>query len=154
ILLIVISPNVIRILIGWEGLGIVSYCLVIYYHNYISYNSGIVTVLCNRIGDVGILIAIKKIIALSTLRQLDLIIIVLSFGFRIIAYYHLLVHAVFKSILFIAAGAVIHLIKNKRIPYVIIRLLISRIVLRGIPFITGFYRKDLIMEIIYLEEGD
>ena len=59
--LIVISPNVIRILIRWDGLGMVS-CLVIYYHNYISYNSGIVTVLCNRIGDVGILIAIRIII--------------------------------------------------------------------------------------------
>lgn len=62
ILLIVISPNVVRILIGWDGLGMVSYCLVIYYHNYISYNSGIVTVLCNRIGDVGILMAIRIII--------------------------------------------------------------------------------------------
>jgi len=35
---------------------------VIYYHNYISYNSGIITVLCNRIGDVGILIAIRIMI--------------------------------------------------------------------------------------------
>jgi len=60
--MIVIRPNMIRILLGWDGLGIVSYCLVIYYHNYISYNSGIVTVLCNRIGDVGILIAIRIII--------------------------------------------------------------------------------------------
>lgn len=37
-------------------MGIVSYCLIIYYQNYSSYNSGIVTVLCNRIGDIGILI--------------------------------------------------------------------------------------------------
>ena len=59
IVLIVISPNVIRILVGWDGLEIVSYCLVIYYHNYIFYNSGIITVLFNRIGDVGILIAIR-----------------------------------------------------------------------------------------------
>jgi len=106
----------------------------------------------------------KKIIALSTLRQLGLIIIILSFGFRIIAYYHLLVYAIFKSMLFIAAGAVIHLIKNTQdirllgnlnevIPYVIIRLLISSIALRGIPFIAGFYRKDLIIEIIYRRRG-
>ena len=45
IVLIVISPNVIRILVGWDGLGIVSYCLVIYYHNYIFYNFGIITVI-------------------------------------------------------------------------------------------------------------
>jgi len=105
----------------------------------------------------------KKIIALSTLRQLGLIIIILSFGFSIIAYYHLLVHAIFKSILFIA-GAVIHLIKNTQdirllgnlnevIPYVIIRLLISSIPLREISFMAGFYRKDLIIEIIYRRRG-
>jgi len=106
----------------------------------------------------------KKIIALSTLRQLGLIIMILRYGFKIIAYYHLLIHAVFKSILFIAAGAVIHLIKNTQdirllgnlnevIPYVIIRLLISRIALGGIPFIAGFYRKDLIIEVIYRSRG-
>jgi len=93
----------------------------------------------------------KKIIALSTLRQLGLIMIILRFGFRIIAYYLLLVHAIFKSMLFMAAGAVIHLIKNTQdirllgnlnevIPYVIIRL-ISRMALRGVPFMAGFYRK-------------
>jgi len=59
IVLIVISPNVIRILVSWDGLGIVSYRLVIYYHNYIFYNSGIITVLFNWIGEVGILIAIR-----------------------------------------------------------------------------------------------
>ena len=53
---------------------------------------------------------LKKIIALSTLRQLELIIIILRF--RIIAYYQLLVHAIFKSILFMSAKAVIHLVKN------------------------------------------
>jgi len=91
---------------------------------------------------------------------LGLIIIILRYGFKIIAYYHLLIHAIFKSILFIAAGAVIHLIKNTQdirllgnlnevIPYVMIRLLISSLALSGIPFIAGFYRKDLIIEVIY-----
>ena len=47
------------ILVGWGGLGIVSYYLIIYYYNYIFYNSWTITVLCNRIGDVGILIAIR-----------------------------------------------------------------------------------------------
>ncbi|KYN37942.1 NADH-ubiquinone oxidoreductase chain 5 [Trachymyrmex septentrionalis] len=54
----------------------------------------------------------KKIIALSTLRQLGFIIIILRFGYRILAYYHLLIHAIFKSILFISAGIVIHIIKS------------------------------------------
>jgi len=55
----------------------------------------------------------KKIIALSTLRQLGLIIIILRFEFKLITYYHLLVYAIFKSmLLFMAAGAVIHSMKN------------------------------------------
>lgn len=62
IVLIIIRPNIIRIMFGWDGLGLVSYCLIIFYQNYRSYNSGMVTVLCNRIGDVGLLISIRLII--------------------------------------------------------------------------------------------
>ncbi|XP_018347231.1 PREDICTED: NADH-ubiquinone oxidoreductase chain 5-like [Trachymyrmex septentrionalis] len=90
----------------------------------------------------------KNIIALSTL--------------RILAYYHLLVHTIFKSMLFIAtviAGIVIHIIKNTQdirllgnlneiIPFVIIRLMVSNKALSGVPFKSGFFRKDLIMEFL------
>jgi NADH-ubiquinone oxidoreductase chain 5 len=58
IMLLIISPNLIRILLGWDGLGLVSYCLVIYYQNIKSYNAGILTALRNRVGDVAILISI------------------------------------------------------------------------------------------------
>nr|YP_002735077.1 NADH dehydrogenase subunit 5 [Riptortus pedestris]ABZ02119.1 NADH dehydrogenase subunit 5 [Riptortus pedestris] len=54
----IISPNLISILLGWDGLGLVSYCLVIYFQNYKSYNAGMLTVLTNRIGDVFILLSI------------------------------------------------------------------------------------------------
>ena len=54
--LLVIRPNAIRMLLGWDGLGLVSYCLVVYYQRYGSFNSGIVTVLINRLGDVIILL--------------------------------------------------------------------------------------------------
>ncbi|KAG5335717.1 NU5M oxidoreductase, partial [Acromyrmex charruanus] len=47
---------------------------------------------------------LKKIIALSILSQLELIIVILSFGFRLIAYYHLLVHVIFMSISFGCEG--------------------------------------------------
>nr|AVJ52435.1 NADH dehydrogenase subunit 5 [Augocoris gomesii] len=57
-MLLIISPNLISILLGWDGLGLVSYCLVIYFQNYKSYNAGMLTVLTNRIGDVSILLAI------------------------------------------------------------------------------------------------
>nr|QIV24634.1 NADH dehydrogenase subunit 5 [Rhipidocerus australasiae] len=57
-MLLIISPNLISILLGWDGLGLVSYCLVIYYQNIKSFNSGMLTALSNRIGDVALLISI------------------------------------------------------------------------------------------------
>ncbi|KYN12274.1 NADH-ubiquinone oxidoreductase chain 5 [Trachymyrmex cornetzi] len=90
--------------------------------------------------------------------------IILRFGYRLVAYYHLLIHAIFKSMLFIGAGRVIHIIKNTQdirllgnlnegIPYVIIRLMISNYALGRVPFISGFYRKDLIIDIFYVHSG-
>nr|AOY34905.1 NADH dehydrogenase subunit 5 [Lethocerus deyrollei] len=56
--IMIVSPNMISILIGWDGLGLVSYCLVVYFQNYKSYNAGMLTVLTNRVGDVAILLSI------------------------------------------------------------------------------------------------
>nr|AKQ53272.1 NADH dehydrogenase subunit 5 [Tenthredo tienmushana] len=57
-ILLIVSPNLISILLGWDGLGLVSYCLVIYYQNIKSFNAGLLTVLSNRIGDVFLLMSI------------------------------------------------------------------------------------------------
>ena len=57
-ILLIIRPNLISILLGWDGLGLVSYCLVIYYQNVKSYNAGMLTALSNRVGDVALLISI------------------------------------------------------------------------------------------------
>lgn len=106
---------------------------------------------------------LKKIIALSTLSQLGLMIIILRIGLKIIAFYHLLTHAIFKSILFICAGIIIHLIMNNQdirligglnefIPFTIIRFLVSRLALSGFPFLAGFYSKDYIIEIVYFNK--
>ncbi|XP_025263729.1 LOW QUALITY PROTEIN: uncharacterized protein LOC105255169, partial [Camponotus floridanus] len=106
-------------------------------------------------------IDLKKIIALSTLSQLGLIIITLRLGMKFLSFYHLLTHAVFKSLLFICAGIIIHFIDNNQdirfygklmnlFPFTIIRFYISRLALIGFPFLAEFYSKDLIMEIIYI----
>nr|YP_009485611.1 NADH dehydrogenase subunit 5 [Acanthaspis cincticrus]AVZ00746.1 NADH dehydrogenase subunit 5 [Acanthaspis cincticrus] len=58
-MMMIVSPNLISILIGWDGLGLVSYCLVIFFQNYKSYSAGMLTILTNRIGDVAILISIS-----------------------------------------------------------------------------------------------
>jgi NADH-ubiquinone oxidoreductase chain 5 len=58
IFFLIISPNLIRILLGWDGLGIVSFCLVLFYQNRKSYSSGLVTVVLNRLGDLFIIISI------------------------------------------------------------------------------------------------
>nr|AWN56378.1 NADH dehydrogenase subunit 5 [Scaptocoris castanea] len=55
---LVFSPNLVSLLLGWDGLGLVSYCLVIYFHNFSSSNAGMLTVLTNRLGDVAILMSI------------------------------------------------------------------------------------------------
>lgn len=270
-ILLIISPNMIRIFLGWDGLGLVSYCLIIFYQNIKSYNAGILTALSNRIGDVIILLLIswiinygrwnyifylefigndysmrvvgllvilaaitkraqipfsswlpaaiaaptpvsalvhsstlvtagiyllirfnrllvdivflkllllisgltmfisgicanyeydlKKIIALSTLRQLGLIIRILRMGLKDLAFFHLLTHAIFKALLFMCAGIIIHMINDNQdirmiggvrfyIPLTSLCINISNLALCGIPFLAGFYSKDIILEIV------
>lgn len=55
---VIFIPNIIAILLGWDGLGLVSFLLVIYYQNYKSLSGGMITVLVNRVGDVMILLSI------------------------------------------------------------------------------------------------
>lgn len=100
----------------------------------------------------------KKVIALSTLSQLGIIFFRLGISFPFLAFFHLVSHAYFKAILFIAAGAIIHRVKE----YQDFRKMGSRIAstkflraviftanlsLCGLPFIRGFYSKDLVLEI-------
>lgn len=269
ILFMIFMPGIVRILLGWDGLGLVSFCLVIYYKNNKSYNSGMLVVLSNRVGDVFIIIAIcwmlnfgrfrfinylyyfkindlyqyisllvilaaitksaqipfsswlpaaiaaptpvsalvhsstlvtagvyllirfreliegilifkilmvlrgmtifisgvsanyeydiKKIIALSTLRQLGLIIRILCLGESNMRFFHLIAHAMFKALLFMCAGIIIHNILGIQDIRIIGNLvmfmpltggcfLVSNLALGGIPFMSGFYSKDLILD--------
>ena len=56
--ILILRPNFIRILLGWDGLGVTSYLLVIYFQRSKSYGAGILTALTNRLGDVGLLLTI------------------------------------------------------------------------------------------------
>ena len=270
--ILILRPNFIRILLGWDGLGVTSYLLVIYFQRSKSYGAGILTALTNRLGDVGLLLTIglttnlgrwsfyyytrrsiitlppyllflliitastkraqlpfsswlpaamaaptpvsslvhsstlvtagvyllirinfflmsiplswclaglglftifiagiravgeldiKKVVALSTLRQLGLIFITLGLGLPTLAFFHLVAHAYFKAILFITAGAIIHTFKDfqdlralgsglSSLPFSLGIFLTANLRLCGIPFMSGFFSKDLILEIIMI----
>ena len=58
ILIFVIRANFVAMLLGWDGLGIVSYLLVTYYYSKKAINSGVITIFSNRIGDLNFLVFI------------------------------------------------------------------------------------------------
>nr|YP_009228552.1 NADH dehydrogenase subunit 5 [Aculamprotula tientsinensis]ALP29948.1 NADH dehydrogenase subunit 5 [Aculamprotula tientsinensis] len=264
--LLIFIPSLITILLGWDGLGIVSFALVIYYQNKKSLAAGMLTVLANRIGDALLILSIcflvnwgewrigygmsgnfsllicflvvvgamtksaqipfsawlpaamaaptpvsalvhsstlvtagvylvirfystlveaqevmgflskvgaltllmaglsacfevdlKKIIALSTLSQLGLMMFTVGIGFPIIAVFHLFTHALFKALLFLCAGSIIHSTLDTQdgrvlgnlnclLPFSSSCLVLSSVALCGMPFLSGFYSKDLILE--------
>nr|AHA52542.1 NADH dehydrogenase subunit 5 [Ichneutes sp. QL-2013] len=258
----IISPNLMSILLGWDGLGLSSYCLINYYQNKKSFNSSMVTMLMNRFGDICILMTIsmllmkmswnffllnkisililfmimitaftksaqipfsawlpmamaaptpvsslvhsstlvtagvyllirffnllnyvilitlmffscftmimaslnalieydlKKIIALSTLSQLGLMIFTISIKLPLISFFHLNTHAMFKSLLFLCSGIIIHnyfniqdirfiSFLNLNMPSTSMIFNMASLTLSGLPFMSGFYSKDLIIE--------
>lgn len=262
IIILIIRNNLFIILLGWDGLGLSSYILVIYYQNYITAASGSITLLRNRVGDIIILISIriiiisanwsfkineefslltiiflilaacsksaqypfsawlpiaiaaptpisalvhsstlvtagifiiirtinyihpnsiliiiiisrattlyarisanweqdlKKIVALSTLRQIAIIIFAISINSITIAFIHLIIHALFKSTIFLCVGIIIHESsyqdrRKLRSNYINTRstipsiIAITTISLIGFPFISGFFSKDVIIE--------
>ena len=264
---LIISPNLIRILLGWDGIGLVSYALVIYYQREGRANAGMLTALSNQVGNVAILLRIsfmfsiggwnfffifdyisrfalamvvlaaitkraqipfsawlpaamaaptpvsalvhsstlvtagvyllirfrsglagtsaqnillvfanltifmaglganfetdlKKIIALSTLRQLGVIMVILGLGWAEVAFFHLLTNALFKALLFMRAGSIIHRVGDYQdirvigglvnfAPLRIITINLANLALCGIPFLAGFYSKDLILEVAF-----
>ncbi|XP_069936579.1 NADH-ubiquinone oxidoreductase chain 5-like [Cherax quadricarinatus] len=106
---------------------------------------------------------LKKIIALSTLRQLGVIMSILSLGFADLAFFHLLTHALFKALLFMCAGMVIHRVREYQdirnmgrlvicMPLTRVCMNLANLALCGIPFLAGFYSKDLILEVAFIRE--
>merc|ERR1712212_1381682 len=106
-------------------------------------------------------IDMKKVIALSTLSQLGVIIIILGIIEPLLSFFHLLRHAYFKAMLFMCAGIVIHNIKDYQdirkirmisniIPITFSVITVANLRLCGLPFLRGFYSKDIILEVIIL----
>jgi len=101
---------------------------------------------------------IKKVIAYSTCSQLGYMIFACGLSNYHVSLFHLANHAFFKALLFLSAGAIIHSLSNEQdmrkfgglaalLPYTSIMLLIGSLSLMGFPFLTGFYSKDLILEL-------
>ena len=99
---------------------------------------------------------IKKIIAYSTCSQLGFMFIAAGFSLYNLAIFHLVIHAFFKSLLFLGAGSVIHSLNHeqnikkmgklwKKLPLTYIVMIIGSLALSGIPFFSGYYSKELII---------
>jgi NADH-quinone oxidoreductase subunit L len=100
---------------------------------------------------------IKRVVAYSTLSQLGYMTVALGLSAYSAAVYHLMTHAFFKALLFLAAGSVIigmHHEQDMRkmgglrkyMPITFITCLIGTLALVGTPFFSGFYSKDTIIE--------
>ena len=265
--LLILSPNLISLIVGWDGLGISSFFLVIFYKRNKAFNAGLLTALSNRVGDGLILISftlgayyssfsfvpltstasfppflwlvviiaaaftkraqvpfrawlpaamaaptpvsalvhsstlvtagvylllrlsplfysqlatvvlgvlgaitmiiarvaalieadLKKIVALSTLSQLGVIVLRLSLGIAALAFFHLVAHAFFKALLFIATGNLIHNSADYQdlrrigghlpsVPVTKATVILTKIRLCGLPFFSAFFSKELILE--------
>jgi len=103
---------------------------------------------------------IKRVVAYSTLSQLGYMTVALGASAYSVAVFHLMTHAFFKALLFLAAGSVIigmhhdQDIRNmgglrKYMPITWITSLIGSLALIGFPFLSGFYSKDSIIEAVH-----
>nr|BDQ44208.1 NADH dehydrogenase subunit 5 [Polypheretima elongata] len=264
--MLIFFPHLMILLLGWDGLGLTSFILVIYYQNPKSLAAGMITALTNRIGDVMLLLSIawtlnqgqwnivhmwetsmftwqtaaillaamtksaqmpfsswlpaamaaptpvsalvhsstlvtagvfllirfypflslapwfnqillltavstttmaglsamtecdmKKIIALSTLSQLGMMMAAMGLGMVNLAYFHMVTHALFKALLFICAGTLIHSHMHSQdlrwmgnittqMPTTTSCFILANMALCGAPFMSGFYSKDMIVE--------
>lgn len=103
---------------------------------------------------------IKKIIAYSTCSQLGYMGVICGASNYSVGLYHLVNHAFFKALLFLGAGSIIHVLSNEQdirkmgglinnLPLTYFLLSTGSLSLMGLPFLTGFYSKDLILELVY-----
>jgi len=102
----------------------------------------------------------KRVIAYSTCSQLGYMVFACGLSNYSVGIFHLSNHAFFKALLFLSAGSVIHAVNDEQdmrkmgglknlVPFTYSMMVIGSLALIGFPFLTGFYSKDLILEISY-----
>lgn len=103
---------------------------------------------------------LKKVIAYSTCSQLGYIVFACGLSSYNVGLFHLANHAFFKALLFLTAGVIIHAINDEQdirrmgglvqfLPVSYASISIGSLALAGFPFLTGFYSKDVILEIAF-----
>ena len=104
---------------------------------------------------------IKKVLAYSTISQLGYMFLACGVGAFTAGIFHLMTHAFFKALLFLAAGSVIHAMGGeqdmrkmgglrKQIPVTYWTMLIATLAIAGVPGFSGFFSKDAILAATYL----
>jgi len=105
---------------------------------------------------------IKRIIAFSTISQLGYMVMAVGLSQYNVALMHVINHAFFKALLFLGAGAVIHSFADQQdirrmgglikfLPFTYTAMLVGSLSLLATPWLTGFYSKDLIIELAYAQ---
>ena len=103
---------------------------------------------------------IKRIVAFSTISQLGYMVMAVGLSQYNVALMHVVNHAFFKALLFLGAGAIIHSASDEQdirklgglikfLPFTYTAMLVGTIALLGLPWLSGFYSKDLIIELAY-----
>lgn len=103
---------------------------------------------------------LKRVIAYSTCSQLGYMVFACGLSNYSVGIFHLANHAFFKALLFLGAGSVIHAVADEQdmrkmgglrylVPFTYSMMVIGSLALIGFPFLTGFYSKDLILEVAY-----
>src|SRR6185312_5889235 len=107
---------------------------------------------------------IKRVIAYSTCSQLGYMVMIAGLNQFNVSLFHLYNHGFFKALLFLSAGSIIHALSGQqdmrkmgglaqRLPFLYVVMMVASLALMGIPFLTGFYSKDVILEAAFVK-GD